>query len=151
GIRMDTVKNVGLPYWTAWTAAMRRVKPDLFLLGEVYDEGPPDHLAPYVDAGFDSVFNYPLFAALRATFTGGSVEPMADAVNEQIRVLGLPRVARLVTFVDNHDNARFPSVLAGETPEEEIAERHRLALGAIFTLPGIPQLYYGDELALYGG
>src|SRR5262249_5541296 len=51
----------------------------------------------------------------------------------------------------NHDNPRFPSQVAAGTDEDETARRHRLALGAIFTLPGIPQLYYGDEVALYGG
>jgi hypothetical protein len=36
-------------------------------------------------------------------------------------------------------------------PEAEIARRYHLALVALFTLPGIPQLYYGNELGLYGG
>ena len=36
-------------------------------------------------------------------------------------------------------------------PEDEIRRRLLLALDLIFTLPGIPQLYYGDELGMYGG
>jgi glycosidase len=35
--------------------------------------------------------------------------------------------------------------------EDEIRRRLLLALDLIFTLPGIPQLYYGDELGMYGG
>ena len=43
------------------------------------------------------------------------------------------------------------NVSAGAVAEQDIQNQYRLALTALFTLPGIPQLYYGSELGLYGG
>jgi glycosidase len=149
-IRMDTVKHVPVPYWRSWTDALRAARPEVFTVGEVFHTGGASKLGPYLDAGFDSLFNYPLYAAIVAAFAKrGSVDALAAKIEEEIATLGEARVRRLTSFVANHDNPRFPS-LAAAADEEEIARRHRLALGAIFTLPGIPQLYYGDELALYG-
>jgi glycosidase len=52
-------------------------------------------------------------------------------------------------FLDNHDVPRFMQD-AGELADDERVRRYRLALVALFTLPGIPQLYYGDELGMLG-
>ena len=46
---------------------------------------------------------------------------------------------------------RFANVPGYGVPETEIRARLLLALDLLFTLPGIPQLYYGDELGMYGG
>ena len=61
------------------------------------------------------------------------------------------RALDLVLFVDNHDVPRFANEPGYGVPEDEIRRRLLLALDLIFTLPGIPQLYYGDELGMYGG
>jgi glycosidase len=152
GIRMDTVKHVPLAYWKEWRRAIAAARPGLFTVGEVFDTGAAARLAPYLDAGFDSLFNYPLYAALVATFAeGGSVDAIADAERDQIATFGAERAGRMTSFIDNHDVPRFTSRVAAGTSVDEIARRQNLALGAIFTLPGLPQLYYGDEIALYGG
>lgn len=54
-------------------------------------------------------------------------------------------------MIDNHDVPRFANEPGWGVPEDEIRRRHVLALDLLFTLPGIPQLYFGDELGLYGG
>src|SRR5262245_35560168 len=52
--------------------------------------------------------------------------------------------------LDNHDLPRFVSEI-DEVNKTESRLRYFLALTALFTLPAIPQLYYGDELGLLGG
>jgi glycosidase len=127
---------------------VKKARPGTFVVGEVLD-GATAALDPYLRAGFDSLFNYPLFFALNETFAaGGSVDPVADKVREAIAIYGIDTARRMTSFIDNHDNVRFTTT--ANQPEAETVARQHLALGAIFTLPGIPQLYYGDELALYG-
>src|SRR5262249_28046628 len=57
----------------------------------------------------------------------------------------------LITFLGNHDTARFFHLAGGPERSEEASFRTKLALTFLFTTPGIPRLASGDELALEGG
>jgi len=153
GIRMDTAKHVLPSYFhDSFFPAVRGARPDLFAVAEIFDEGSSASFVPYLDAGFDSAFHYPLYAALVDTIGhSGSTDRIAQAVADGIARVGADRALDLVLFVDNHDVPRFANVPGYGVPEDEIRRRLMLALDLIFTLPGIPQLYYGDELGLYGG
>jgi glycosidase len=82
------------------------------------------------------MLNFPLYGALGDVFARGHAP--AELAH---RITALPRLhARphsMPTFVDNHDVDRF---LAGGRPAAL-----RQALAAMFTLPGIPVVYYGTE------
>ena len=153
GVRMDTVRNVLPSYWAAsWFPAMRAASPKLFVVGEDYDESGAAALAPLLGAGFDSLFDYPRYGAFVSTFAqGGSVDAIASSVAQAISVYGLPRALAMTSFVDNHDNPRLPSNVANATSATDIVARFRLAQGASFTLPGIPEIMWGDEVAMLGG
>jgi alpha-amylase len=65
GIRMDTAKHVLPAYFhDSFFPAIRAARPDVWSLAEIFDEGSPRSFVPYLDAGFDSAFHYPLYAAL---------------------------------------------------------------------------------------
>jgi glycosidase len=153
GIRMDTVKHVPVSYFgTSFVPAVRAEVPGLFLLAEYFDDTAAAPLVPVLDAGFDSAFHFPLHRALVDAFArGGSVNVVADAVADGLTTLGAARATRLVTFLDNHDVPRFLSEPPPGTSDDELARRYAVALVALFTLPGIPQIYQGDELAMLGG
>jgi glycosidase len=153
GIRMDTVKHVEASYFRdSFFPAVRPVSPGMFVIGEIFDTGSLATYVPYLDAGFDSAFHYPLYAALvDAIAHGGSVDRIAQAIADGIARIGDARALDLVLFVDNHDVPRFATTPGGSVPDDEIRRRLLLALDLIFTLPGIPQLYYGDELGMFGG
>jgi len=140
GIRMDTVKHVPVGYFaTSFVPAVRAEVPGLFLVAEYFDDSRTAPLVPVLDAGFDSAFHFPLHRAL------------VDAVADGLATLGAARATRLVTFLDNHDVPRFLGEAPAGTSDDELARRYAVALVALFTLPGIPQLYQGDELAALGG
>jgi glycosidase len=102
--------------------------------------------------GFDSLFDYPRYAAIVSAFAqGGSVDALANTVADAIATYGIDRARHMTAFVDNHDNPRLPSLAPSGTTDADLAARLRLALGATFTLPGIPQLMWGDELGMVGG
>jgi glycosidase len=148
GVRMDTARYVAPDYFrSSFVPALRELRP-LFLVAEVFSEEPRD-LVPYLDAGFDSAFAFPLRRALVDVFAhGAQLDELAEAVATERRLYG---DKLLVHFIDNHDVKRFVNEPGFGVPEDEIRRRLHLALVAIFTLPGVPQLYMGDELGLYGG
>jgi len=152
GVRMDTAKHVLRAYFEDdWIPAVRGVRNDLFLLAEVFDESGPGALEPLLEAGFDSATGFPLRRGLIQAFAqGGSLDQVASRAQQSVDQLGLERANRLVNFLDNHDVPRFASEMPGTLSDAERTQRYRMALVALFTLPGIPQLYYGDELGMVG-
>lgn len=135
-----------------------------FVLGENFT-GPGGydllryHLGPY---GLDSQFHFPLMWALRRAIAEGAA-PLSD-VDVAVRTgesewAGSGAVMGIM--VGNHDVSRFASVAAGSADgdgwqpapqpvEPRVYDKQRLAFGAIYTLPGAPVVYYGDEVALAG-
>lgn len=151
GVRMDTAKHVPLPYFADhWLPAMDADR-DRFTIAEVFDESTPAVFGRYLDAGFDSAFNFPLRRALVDVFArDASTDRLGDTVAEAVSHLGIEGATRMVSFLANHDVPRWVDEVEDDVSDGERAERYRMALVALFTLPGIPQLYAGDELGLRG-
>jgi glycosidase len=153
GIRLDTFPYVGRAFWHDFHAALHTQYPHLTTVGEVFHFDPQvtsffaggtahAGLGAGPDTGLDTVFDFPLYNALRTVLTGD--RPMTDlsAVLRQDNLY--PHPERLVTFIGNHDTMRFLTAAHGSMP------RLKLALGLSITLRGVPQLYSGDEIAMTG-
>ncbi len=149
-IRLDTVKHVPPAYFRdRFIPAVTAERPSLYLLGELFDESGYDPQETYLATGIHGLFDFPLRRALIETFAqNASLDRVATRVQEVVTRFGIERARLRSTFLDNHDVPRFGS----EMPEAEPArtERYRLALAVLFTVPGIPQLTYGDELGMLG-
>jgi glycosidase len=152
-IRMDTVKHVEPDYFGRdWIPAMRKEKPDLYVLGEILDENSFYLFKRYFDAGFDGLFNFPLRTALISSFAkGGSVDVAASMVQETLARFGHEQAALMVNLLDNHDVKRFVNEIPFGVPSEDSRRRYMLAFTALLTVPGIPQIYYGNEIGMDGG
>jgi len=153
GIRMDTVKHAPTSYWqTSWVPGVLAARPNTFLLGEVFDSGDLNKLKTYLDAGFDSTFNFPLRQAMvDSVGKGGSLDTLATRMQSTLTTFGLDRTLLQVNLLDNHDVQRFVNEPGSAVAEAEIRARYSNALVLLMTMPGIPQLYYGNELGMYGG
>jgi alpha-amylase len=153
GIRMDTAKHVPLSYWqNSWIPGVNASRSGMFLLAEAFLDSNANQIKPYYDAGFDSAFNFSLRRGLVDTFAkAGSVDILAGRVADYVGTLGLDRALLTVNLLDNHDVQRFVNEPGFGVSEADIRRRYKLALGALLTLPGIPQIYYGNELGMYGG
>ncbi len=150
GIRQDTIPYVHRRFWRDWMAALKAEHPRLTAVGEMFDADPglvsvfQGGRAGFdgIDTGFDSVFDFPLYFALRQAFSqGGELREVAKMV---ARDRLYPRPDLLWTFLGLHDVERFMN---------EKAAGHaslKLAFTTIFTLRGIPLVYYGDEIAMPG-
>ncbi len=150
GIRQDTLPYVHRRFWRDWTAALKREYPQLTAVGEMFD-GDPALVSVFqggraafdgIDSGFDTVFDFPLYFTLRSAFgQGGELRDVAKMI---ARDRLSPRPGELWTFLGLHDVERFMN---------ERAATHaglKLAFTTLFTVRGIPLVYYGDEIALPG-
>ncbi len=151
-IRMDTVKHVTPEYFREWTSAMRREEPGMYMVGELLDEHSFHRFGSYLNSGFDGLFNFPLRRSLIETFAQGhSVDIAAGRMAETISLFGMERTKGMVNLLDNHDVRRFLEEIPHHVSGPEAQERYALAMSALLTLPGVPQIYYGNELGMYGG
>lgn len=150
-IRQDTLPYVPRSFWRDWMTAIKREYPKVNVVGEVLD-GLPAQVAFFqggtkrwdgVDSEVDTLFDYPLFFALRASFAQQkSFRNLVEVLNQDYLY---PDANVLVTLIGSHDVVRFMNE-SGAT-----ASGLKLALTFILTTRGIPQLYYGDEIGMRGG
>jgi glycosidase len=142
GIRMDTWQYVPNTFWAEWTSRLKREFPKFKVVGEVKD-GDVVHTSFFQTAGLDSLLDFPLFYSIRHAFAEGK------AIDEIPKTLAKDYLYTnseiLVTLLGGHDDGRFMSekgaTIAGL----------KLANAFVLTTRGVPQLYYGDEIAMEGG
>jgi glycosidase len=151
GYRVDTFPYVPRLFWSRWNAGLRRIYPRLTTVGEVFHPDPSvtsffsggQKRYDGIDSGVTTVFDYPMYFALRDVLLHGApVGRLADVLRHDSLYV---RPDLLLTFFANHDVPRF----AGE--QGSSAEKLRLAFGLTLALRGIPELYYGDEIGMAGG
>ena len=169
GFRIDTLKYIEPDFERLFGNAVREFalsigKKNFLTFGEVYDN--EQQIARFVgrnttavnDAiGVDAALDFPLFFRLPAMAKGLSNSPQAivDVFEERKRVqqnvLSSHGEASkfFVTFLDNHDQKnRFRYVDPAQPGKFD--DQLTLALGCLFTLQGIPCVYYGTEQGLHG-
>ncbi|MCA9540020.1 MAG: hypothetical protein KC620_14080, partial [Myxococcales bacterium] len=151
GIRVDTVKHVPLSFFADdWLPALRAARPEIHVVGEVFDAGPYPTQVPYLDAGFDALFDFRLRQALVDGLARvGDLDPAAVRVQEAFNSLGPTRARLRNLFLENHDVPRFASEITTDDAGEAV-DRYHLALAVLMTTPGTPQLYAGTELGMIG-
>jgi glycosidase len=158
-IRIDAARHAEKQFWSVFKLFAHGFHPDITLVGEVWDHDVA-HVAPYQTAyGFDSMFDYPLYHAIVDVFAydqgfGRIARPELDEWEQQgilNQDLAYRNAYHLVTFLDNHDTPRFFHLAGGEARADEALLRTKLATTFLLTTRGIPQLYYGAELAMDGG
>jgi neopullulanase len=151
GIRQDTVPYVPRRFWRRWIDALALEYPRLRVVGEVLD-GSAAFVSFYqggragfdgVDPGIHTLFDYPLFFAIRRAF--GQGHSLRDVVNTLHDDRLYPDPGMLVTLLGSHDVIRFMNE-AGAT-----IDGLKLAATFLLTTRGMPQWYYGDEIAMRGG
>jgi neopullulanase len=151
GIRMDTWQYVPNKFWSEWTSAIKREFPKFTVVGEVKD-GDVVHTSFFqggrvrfdgVDSGLDSLLDFPLFYAIRHAFAEG--KPIDEIPKTLAKDYLYTNPDILVTLLGGHDDGRFMSEKGATIAGLELANAF------VLTTRGVPQLYYGDEIAMEGG
>jgi len=160
GWRLDVPEEVPASFWEEFRRRCRAVRPDAYIVGEIWHEAP-EWLA---GDRFDAVMNYPLGKAILGFTAAPSFRADVAAFHyeySQVRPVDGPAFAREVerlmglydpdvtavqlNLVDSHDTPRFLTLADGDRAAL------RLAVLLQATLPGAPCVYYGDEIGLEGG
>lgn len=151
GLRYDYVHGIGfreelgLPYLVK---TAREARPDVYLIAEYSPEDPATTNTSGVDGAWHVAGSYALKALLgEGEFTGFHSDDFvrcAGILNPWEQ--GYAHAAKMVNFLESHDEERvIPDLLAAGL--DETAARFKSGLGAsvLFTMPGEPMLYQGQE------
>lgn len=117
-------------------------KKDFVLIGEVlfgdYNQFVNDNM-------LHSCTNYENYKSLYSSFNTKNLFELSYSLNRQFGYDNwcIYRNKHLVTFTDNHDVSRFATILSNKN-------LIKLGYGTLFTMPGIPTLYYGSEWGMEG-
>ncbi|SDM78359.1 glycoside hydrolase family 13 protein [Acetanaerobacterium elongatum] len=142
GWRLDVANEVNFDFWRAFRRAVKAVKPDCVLIGEVWESAQPWLRGDM----FDSSMNYDLRKNCRDFFALEQID--ADGFDARVTAMRMRYTQNILygqlNLLDSHDVSRF-FTLCGE-------DKARFKLAVIFqmTFVGIPSVFYGDEKGLAG-
>ena len=151
GFRLDAIPYlvedgpclVGCPgthaFLHEWAEHVRRIKPDAYTVGEAW--GNLDMQLPYYPDQLTSYFTFEIPDSLFAAIRRGSVGGMLAGY---LRLQDTLPAYRWSPFLSNHDGTRTMTILGGDP------DRARLAATLLLTLPGLPFVYYGEEIGMTG-
>ena len=171
GWRLDVADELPDDFIGEIRTAMEETAPDSFLLGEVWEDATTKiaysmRRRYLLGQELHGVMNYPFRTALIAYLLGGDADEFRETL-ESLRENYPPHAFySLMNFLSTHDTPRILTVLgADHVPDskEERAvfrlsparrqlglKRLRLAALVLFTFPGAPTVYYGDEAGMEG-
>jgi alpha-amylase len=118
---------------------VRRIAPRAFTVGEVWDS--VGAVAAYYPDQLDSYFTFELSDALIDGVRSGSANKLLDGY---LRMQRMEPADRWSPFLRNHDQMRTMTALGGDVA------RAKLAATLLLTLPGLPFVYYGEEIGMTG-
>lgn len=144
GWRLDAVGEVhGHAFWKAFRRAVREVNPEAYLLAEFWGDGKAWLRADQFDGGTNYLWRDTVleFIVHRAIHADQFARRLLDLATRYPR----EQVKGMANMLGSHDTTRLWTLANGD------AAAVRQALVLQFSFPGIPALYYGDEIGLEGG
>ena len=126
-------------YLREYAAHLRSVKPDAYTVGEAW--GNIDMVMPYYPDQLTSYFGFELADSLISAVRTGSG---AGLLSGYLRLQDTLPPYRWSPFLSNHDGTRSFTMLGKDMA------RAKLAATLLLTLPGLPFVYYGEEIGMTG-
>ena len=143
GWRLDVSDEISMRFLRRFREAVKAAKPEAVIIGEVW-HGAQEFLRGDM---YDGVMNYGLTKACLDLLAFGRIDAAGFASRLCLllwRNIG-PACEMMFNLLDSHDTDRFLSRVGGDR------RREAMALAVMFFFPGIPMVYYGDEIGTEGG
>lgn len=148
GYHLNSINYVPNSFLSKFADEIKGVKDDFLLLGEV-ETNDAKQIALYKDTGIDGFINYPLMEMVRPIFSEVDM-PMNNLLKEEVKLNSAYQNPYVMgNLMDNDQTVRFTRDAI--TKNQHPGPRWKLALTHLYTIPGIPIVYYGSEIALDGG
>lgn len=143
GWRLDVADEIDHAFWKRFRKEMKAVKKDILLIGEIW------HFAGDFLEGdeWDCAMNYPFYQAVQ-DFVATKIICASEFVGKLHFIKGNLHnglEGYLWNLIDSHDTERFL-----HSAQHDLGKQ-RMAAAMQLLLPGMPMIYYGDEVALDGG
>ena len=141
GIRLDAADALSFDFMRDLRAFTNQLDPDLWLMGEVIHGDYRQWANP---AMLHATTNYELYKSLYSSFNDGNFFELAYSLNREFGSGGIYKeIPTLYNFADNHDVSRIAS---------QLRDKQHLSLlyFLLFTMPGVPSVYYGSEFGFEG-
>lgn len=140
GLRLDAADCLDMNFLKQLRSFTESLKDDFWLMGEIihgdYNQWLGDDL-------LHSVTNYECYKGLYSSFNDKNFYEIAYSLNRQFNSNGIYKNSHLYNFLDNHDVDRIRSKLKHTV---DLFPLHIM----LYTIPGIPSVYYGSEWAING-
>ena len=173
GWRLDVADELPDTFLDALRDRVKAVNPQAVIIGEVWEDA--SNKCSYgqrrrylLGRQLDSVMNYPFQNAVLDYIATGNADGFCDRIQTVLSHYPKPVVDVLMNTIGTHDTPRALTALAGEPaagrdrewqyahhslpPERRLYGLTLMKLAAVlqFTLPGVPCIYYGDEIGMEG-
>lgn len=166
GVRLDVVDELPTPFVKKIRNAVKKLNPNAIIIGEVWEDATNkiaygSRREYFLGNELDSVMNYPLKNAIINALNIGDVDGFYKTVSEQVNNYPKSSLCALMNILGTHDTARILTVLSGEILPQNRESASKFSLTAsqkqlatkrliiayilLFTLYGVPTVYYGDE------
>jgi glycosidase len=147
GWRLDVSNEVPHAFWREFRQMVKQINPDIYILGENWDNSYPWLLGDQFDGVMNYELTYPIWFLLGEK---GMVKEKFDvlqyqqAINQLLVSYPKHTLPVMYNLIDSHDTPRILSIVGDQI------EKVKLAYLLQFTFAGAPSIYYGSEIGLAG-
>jgi glycosidase len=169
GWRLDVARDVPLGFWKSWAKMVKTINEEAVIIGELWELSPE-----FVSANgpFDALMNYNFAFAINdfviADKNAISTDEFVEMLDEINNTYPEENLLALQNLMSSHDTDRLSSMIknpdrkfdhdANERnsaydpgkPTDDNYERQKLIAAFQMTYKGAPQIYYGDEVGMWG-
>lgn len=146
GWRLDVSNEVPHEFWRKFKKVVREVKPDLFILGENWDDSNPWLKGDQFDSVMNYEFTYPVWHLLsrEAQYADFGAEAFKNSISRLLVSYPKNVAVNMFNLLDSHDTSRLRTQLNDDDRLVKLAFVLQMAFG------GSPSVYYGSEVGLFG-